>query len=317
MTSRLDDRIRTMMQDVVAQSPPPPDLPTGPPPVPVAPSRFPNWAVALGAAVAVFVLVGGVLWLVGGPKTDMSNEPMVTTTAGTTQPPITAATIPTTTTMPPVPSTLVSATTAARIDGAVFDFADHDLCEWFASSEILTIVAEAYAAEDVDYPIPTALVAEPSEKDRDDRSGCDWTVPGTGGGWGRPDFSVVFRDDSDVLLADGTRILDMHKQEIADGLIDTGWHGIAADASIGDVLLTGGVIPTSGWSPGFYFYVESQDRSIDFRHDFAASIQQDQEICSGGCEDYTVEALIVREMLERMGWLATADEDPTTGSGEG
>lgn len=73
MTSRLDDRIREMMQRVVDESPPPPGLPTGPPPTPVPEQRVPNWAIAVGAAVAVFVLFGGLAWLVSG--TEFTNEP--------------------------------------------------------------------------------------------------------------------------------------------------------------------------------------------------------------------------------------------------
>ena len=81
MSSQLDDRIRTMMQHVVNESPPPPDLPTGPPPALVAPQRVPNWAAAVGAAVAVFILIGGVVWLAGGTGTgDLADEPMAVTT---------------------------------------------------------------------------------------------------------------------------------------------------------------------------------------------------------------------------------------------
>jgi hypothetical protein len=80
MSSRLDDRIRTMMQQVVDESPPPPDLPTGPPPAPVPAWRLPNWAVAVGAAVTVFALIGGVLWLIGGTGTDVIEEPSSSTT---------------------------------------------------------------------------------------------------------------------------------------------------------------------------------------------------------------------------------------------
>jgi len=97
MSSQLDDRIRTMMQHVVAESPPPPDLPTGPPPATVPAWRVPSWAAAVGAAVAVFVLIGGFVWLVSGTGTDVVEEPMVTTTSAV---PTTVAPVP----VLPVPS---------------------------------------------------------------------------------------------------------------------------------------------------------------------------------------------------------------------
>ncbi len=76
MSSRLDDRIRTMMQHVVYESPPPPDLPAGPPPAPVPAWRVPSWAVALAAGLAVFVLIGGFAWLVGGTGSEVIEEPL-------------------------------------------------------------------------------------------------------------------------------------------------------------------------------------------------------------------------------------------------
>ncbi len=83
MSSQLDDRIRTMMQHVVDESPPPPDLPTGPPPAPVPAWRVPNWAVALAAGLAVFVLIGGFAWLVGGTGSEVIEEPMPAVTTST------------------------------------------------------------------------------------------------------------------------------------------------------------------------------------------------------------------------------------------
>jgi len=85
MSSRLDDKIHTMMQQVVDGSPAPPDLPTGPPRAPVRAWRVPNWAVAVGAAVAVFILIGGVVWLIGrGIRTNVVDEPIVATTVPAT-----------------------------------------------------------------------------------------------------------------------------------------------------------------------------------------------------------------------------------------
>jgi hypothetical protein len=90
MSSQLDDRIRTMMQHVVNESPPPPDLPTGPPPALVAPQRVPNWAAAVGAAVVVFILIGGAVWLLGGTGSGVIDEP----TPVSTTPPTTTAPTP-------------------------------------------------------------------------------------------------------------------------------------------------------------------------------------------------------------------------------
>ncbi len=42
---------------------------------------FPNWAVAVGAAAAVFILIGGVVWLVGGSRSAVIDEPMPVTTS--------------------------------------------------------------------------------------------------------------------------------------------------------------------------------------------------------------------------------------------
>lgn len=55
---------------------------------------FPNWVVAVGAAAAVFILIGGVLWLVGGSGSTVIDEPAPTTLV----PPVT--TIPVTETAP-------------------------------------------------------------------------------------------------------------------------------------------------------------------------------------------------------------------------
>ena len=93
MTSRLDDRIRKMMQEVVDQSPPAPSLPTGPPPQLEPRRHLRNWAAALGAAAAVFILVGGVAWLLGQTETGVIDEPGITTTAATPLPPAPTTTI--------------------------------------------------------------------------------------------------------------------------------------------------------------------------------------------------------------------------------
>jgi hypothetical protein len=42
---------------------------------------FPNWVVAVGAAAAVFILIGGVVWLIGGSRSTVIDEPMPVTTS--------------------------------------------------------------------------------------------------------------------------------------------------------------------------------------------------------------------------------------------
>ena len=113
MSSRLDDQIREMMQHVVDESPPPPVLPTAPPLAPPAAYRFPNWAVAVGAAIAVLVLIGGGIWLIGGGESDFIDSPTVTTAA-----PSTTAT----TTTPSTTTTTTSAQGAPAIDGMLTDW---------------------------------------------------------------------------------------------------------------------------------------------------------------------------------------------------
>ncbi|MEA3511356.1 MAG: hypothetical protein U9R51_07980, partial [Actinomycetota bacterium] len=96
MSSQLDDRIRTMMQTVVDESPPPPEIPVRPP-APVAPRQIPNWAVAVSAAVAVLVLIGGVTLLLDGSSTDDVVEeppPTVATTTPMTIPDATPTSVP-------------------------------------------------------------------------------------------------------------------------------------------------------------------------------------------------------------------------------
>ena len=56
-----------------------------------------GWLVAAGAAIAVFVLIGGSLWFVSGTRTDVVEEPMVTMTSPV---PTTVAPVP----VLPVPS---------------------------------------------------------------------------------------------------------------------------------------------------------------------------------------------------------------------
>lgn len=70
--------------------------------LPVVPRRRPaNWLVAVGAAIVVFVLIGGSLWLIGGNVSEVVEEPTTTVTVET---PTTVPEVTTTTTTPPIPS---------------------------------------------------------------------------------------------------------------------------------------------------------------------------------------------------------------------
>ena len=62
--------------------------------------RAANWAVAVGAAIVVFVVVGGFVWLIGGTGSDVIDEPTSTTAA----PPSTTSPATTATAAPPVGS---------------------------------------------------------------------------------------------------------------------------------------------------------------------------------------------------------------------
>ena len=69
------------------------DMQTEKRPAPQAPlrRRRKGWLVAAAAAIAVFVLIGGSLWFVGGTGTDVVEEPMFTTTSAV---PTTVAPVP-------------------------------------------------------------------------------------------------------------------------------------------------------------------------------------------------------------------------------
>ncbi len=74
----------------------PPEIPVLPP-APVVPRRIPNWVVAVGTAVAVLVLIGGVTLLLDGSSTvEVVEEPMptVATTTPTTVPDVTPSSVP-------------------------------------------------------------------------------------------------------------------------------------------------------------------------------------------------------------------------------
>jgi hypothetical protein len=78
MTSQLDDRIRTLMQRVVDEAPLPPQAPQQAPFLPPRPARrLPSWAIAVGAAVLVLLLIGSVA-LLAGDRGDVVDQPLPT-----------------------------------------------------------------------------------------------------------------------------------------------------------------------------------------------------------------------------------------------
>ena len=78
----LTDRAEDLPTDVLiarleAQLEAESQIPATPPAV--ARRRRTDWLVAVGAAVAVFILIGGVVWLIGGTGSDVIDEPTPTT----------------------------------------------------------------------------------------------------------------------------------------------------------------------------------------------------------------------------------------------
>ena len=173
-----------------------------------------------------------------------------------------------------------------------------DLCEVFSEAEILEIVEQAYRVEGAVYPMPKVLEALPSGIG--DGILCEWTVPGTPPGWGRPDFTVSFNDHSDVrLFADQDGETAAGATHLEDYHTVGGYFSDIAEAYDVVDLVPPGIVFLGGWSPGFDVYVESVDRIINFRHDLAAGA----EWPPGVFEDYGVELRILILMLERMRWL--------------
>lgn len=105
MTSRLDDRIRQLMQQVVDEAPAPPRVPVTRPALEPRRRLIPNWAVAVASAVAVVLLVGGVVWLFGPTGEEAVDQVTTTTTVSTT----TTTAAPTTTTTAATPTTVPNA----------------------------------------------------------------------------------------------------------------------------------------------------------------------------------------------------------------
>jgi len=78
----------------------------------------PNWAAALAAALAVFVLIGGFVWLISGTDSEVIEEPMptVTTSVPTTVPDETPVSVPDTAPLIKVDPALVAS--SLPVDGA-------------------------------------------------------------------------------------------------------------------------------------------------------------------------------------------------------
>ncbi len=105
MSSRLDDRIRLLMQQVVDESPVPPVTPLGPSVHPTIRHRIPGWLVAVVAAAVVLVLVGGTAIWLGGGGSDMpvGTDPVPETTVPAA-PSTTTGPVPTSAPPPTIPT---------------------------------------------------------------------------------------------------------------------------------------------------------------------------------------------------------------------
>ena len=176
---------------------------------------------------------------------------------------------------------------ATSEQAAVFRPGVDDLCQWFTAEEVLAIATLAYEQEGLEDSIPTELVAVTDGVEEGE--GCEWTVPGTPPGWGRPDFTVSLYDATEREFADGTPIIDRVKEDIELGLHDE------SDEFAGG-LLADGLTYVGGYGPGFDVYVESQDGVVIFRHDFAAGVDSD-------LENYRLEVRMLNAMMARMGWV--------------
>ena len=84
MSNHLDERIHTMMLQVVEQSPPPPRLPDAP----SEPVRqgIPNWVVVVAAAAAVLLIIGTGSILLGGSDGSVPPRPPAELSTTTTPP---------------------------------------------------------------------------------------------------------------------------------------------------------------------------------------------------------------------------------------
>jgi hypothetical protein len=165
-----------------------------------------------------------------------------------------------------------------------------DLCGLFSGDEIIEIVKSVYETNGLDDPIPSELVGEPRGAFYGPQ--CEWTIPGTPTGWGRPDFTVSLRDISYRRDVFGDRVGLPADQGSLYGVED---------------LVPDGVVFLGGWSPGFDVYVEDVDRILTFRHDPAAEVQAEPGYLTQEASEqhYRVEVQILTEMLGRLGWIPT------------
>jgi len=100
----------------------------------------PNWAVAVAAALAMFVLIGGFVWLISGTSSEVIEEPMpnVTTSVPTTVPDETSVSVPDA--APPVtvgilpesstPAAIDETTAVAVSDGSLWAATQAGIVRW-------------------------------------------------------------------------------------------------------------------------------------------------------------------------------------------
>jgi hypothetical protein len=102
------------------------EIPGAPPVLPQRRSN--NWVVAVGAAIAVFILIGGFVWLVSGTGSDVVEEPIPavsTTPAVATTAPPTPTTAPTT-----IPSSIGALRDAGSAEAAGWTFIYPPANDW-------------------------------------------------------------------------------------------------------------------------------------------------------------------------------------------
>ncbi|MEA2022724.1 MAG: hypothetical protein U9N79_00385 [Actinomycetota bacterium] len=239
------------------------------------------FTLTAGAAVAVLMLIGGPLLLLRG-ATDVDVQPLAPVVLETT-------TAPSTTIDPRSP----------REQGVVFDFTEHDLCEWFAPDEIRGFVADAYRAEGLTYPIPTELVADPPEY-ASPQWGCSWGAVGAIDSPSLVTFDVSFSDMSNELAE--------HEELIRSHPGDWGVNDLLRD---GIVLLQPSDVPN--------VYVADPERLLFIGHIPAGEPDVDEATFDdhvgrwlGSIDRQRVQIRILNAMLEGMNWLPDTSTGTTT-----
>ena len=199
-------------------------------------------------------------------------------------------------TIPVVPSGLAPAIAAARADGVAFNVAEHDLCEWFTPDEIRSIVADAYQAEGVTYPIPATLT-EGRRGDSFSQWGCQWAAGGATDSPNLVTFDLTFQSMSEEELGDNEEPI----------------HRPPADWGVGDLQRDDVVLLPPLDAPNIY--LASRDEPLLIGHipaapadvvsdesGFDAWVQTDVSLWLNSAERLRVQVRILNAMLGHMNW---------------